>query len=99
MRVRLCPNVGVTDPRSCLVILPELSSLPVDHSYNLRAVDENVVRKEVAVSEMNLCVRREVAEKLLYVLRPTDVKERLTVVVEVLHGDLGTRGVRTVAQI
>ena len=46
-----------------LTILPELrvvaSSLPVYDSCNLGAVDENVVGKGVAVSEMDLCVRRE----------------------------------------
>ena len=78
-----------------LVILPELSSLLVNDSCNLGAVGNNVVRKEVVVSEMNLCVHREVAERPFYVLRPTDVRERLTVMVEVLHGDLRTRGVRT----
>ena len=39
-----------------------VGGLPVDDSYNLGAIDENVVRKEVPVSEANLCIRREVAE-------------------------------------
>jgi hypothetical protein len=57
-------------------ILPEFGviagSLPVDDSCNL---DENVVRKEVAVSEVDPCIRGEVSEQLLNELRSTDVKE------------------------
>ena len=73
-------------------IFPELgvisSSLPVDDSCNLGGVDENVVRKEVAVSEVDLCIRREAAEQLLDVLGPAEFKEHTTVVVEVLLGAL-----------
>jgi len=73
-------------------ILPELGvipgSLPVDDSCDLGAVDQDVVRNEVAVSEANLCIRQEVAEQLLDVLRPADFKENLTVVVQVLRDAL-----------
>ena len=73
-------------------ILPEFGviarSLPVDDGCYLGAIDENVVRKEVAMSEMNLCVRREMAEQLFDVLESTDVKGHFTVAVEVLHGIL-----------
>jgi len=73
-------------------ILPELGviacSLPVDDGCDLGAIDENVVRKEVAMSEMDLCGRWEVAEQLFDVPGSTDVKEHLTVVVELLHGIL-----------
>ena len=47
-------------------ILPELgviaSGLPVDDSRDLGTVNENVARKEVTVSEVDLCIRREMAE-------------------------------------
>ena len=73
------------------VILPELGivvgGLPVDDNCDLGAVDENVTRKEVAMSEVNLCIRR-VVEQLLDVLRYTDVKEYATIVVEVLRDAL-----------
>ena len=73
-------------------ILPELGviarSLSVDDSCDLGAIDKNIMRKGVAMSEMNLCVRRGVAEQLLDVLGSTDVKEHFTVAVEVLHGIL-----------
>lgn len=75
-----------------MVILPELGivvgSLPADDNCDLEAVDENVARKEVAVSEVNLCVRREIVEQLLDVLRSTDVKEHAAIVVEVLRDAL-----------
>jgi len=71
-------------------VLPELGvvagSLPVDDSCNFRAVDENVVRKEVTVSEVGLCIHRKVTEQPLDVLGPTHFEENTTVVVEVLRG-------------
>ena len=79
-------------------ILPELGVIaggfPVDDSCNLGTIDENVARKEVTVSEVELCIRREMAEQLFDVLRSTELKEHVTVMVEVFLG--GRKCVRRV---
>ena len=71
-------------------ILPELGATaggpPVDDSYDLGPVDENVARKEFTVSEAELCICWKMAKQLLNVLRSTEFKEYATVVVKILLG-------------
>jgi hypothetical protein len=53
-------------------IFPELrivsGGLPVKNSCNFGALDENIMREKVAMSEVGFCLRREAAEQFLHVV-------------------------------
>ena len=69
-------------------IFPELriisGSLPVNDPCDFGALDENVMREEITVSEIDLCLRREAAEQLLHKFLSTEIEEETAIVVEVL---------------
>jgi hypothetical protein len=69
-------------------IFPELriisSGLPVKNPCNFGAFDENVMREKIAVSQVDLCLRRKTAKQLLHIFFSTEIKEYTAIVVEVL---------------